>query len=56
MTTNQLQEILKAVWNRDMSADEAWRVIDQDRERPDDYSKEYWLPLSDDPTPPGEQK
>ena len=56
MTTEQLQKMLHAVWNREMSADEAWDLIDQDRERPDDYSKEYWLPLSDEATPPASEK
>jgi hypothetical protein len=56
MTTEQLQKMLQAVWNREMSADEAWDLIDQDRERPDDYSKEYWLPLSEEANPPDEQK
>ena len=45
MTEEKFIEILKDVWARELSVDEAWEIIDSDRERPDEYSKEYWLPL-----------
>jgi hypothetical protein len=46
MTTDELKDILRQVWYRELSADEAWDLIDNDRERPQEYSRDYWLPLT----------
>lgn len=46
MTSDKLYELLRQVWTRELSVDDAWEIIDLERERPDDYSKEYWLPIS----------
>jgi hypothetical protein len=48
MTVDQLRDILSRVWDREISADEAFDEIDGERERPFDYSKEFWLPLTED--------
>lgn len=45
MTEEQLKELLRDVWNQELSADDAWEIIDREREAPDVYSKEYWLPI-----------
>lgn len=49
MTTEDLQELLLKVWNREMSADDAWQKIDDERVSPyiiSSYEEtEYWLPL-----------
>lgn len=45
MTEEQLRELLQAVWNHELSVDEAWKIIDDERELPDMYSKEWWLPI-----------
>lgn len=46
MTEEQLKELLRDIWNRELSADEAWEIIDGEREAPSEYSKEYWLPIN----------
>ena len=47
MTVEQLQKLLNDLWHREISADEAWEMIDADREAPSEYSKEYWLPIKE---------
>ena len=48
MKTSELKEILDQLWHREITVDEAWGAIDQDRERPSEYDCDYWLPLVDD--------
>ena len=45
MTEEQLKELLRDVWHRELSAGDAWEIIDGEREAPSEYSKEYWLPI-----------
>lgn len=45
MTEEQLQKLLHDIWDHKLSVDEAWKIIDDEREMPDYYSKEYWLPI-----------
>ena len=45
MTSESLQELLIDVWCRVVSADEAWEIIDSNREAPSEHSNEYWLPI-----------
>lgn len=45
MTEEELKELLRDIWNRELSADEAWEIIEGEREAPSEYSKEYWLPI-----------
>lgn len=45
MTEEQLHKLLNDVWHREISADEAWEIIDGEREAPSEYSKEFWLPI-----------
>lgn len=44
MTTDELFELLQKVWARELSVDEAWELIDQEREMPI-TSSEFWLPI-----------
>lgn len=48
MTEQQIIELLNAVWHHELSVNEAWRIIDYEREAPSEYSKEYWLPIKND--------
>ena len=45
MKTDELFELLQKVWARELSVDEAWELIDSEREMPPD-STDYWLPLN----------
>lgn len=47
MTVTKLKKILDAVFDHEITPEEAWRLLDYDREAPNEYSKEYWLPLED---------
>lgn len=50
MQAEELRELLKEVWRREISADDAWLKIDAERERPSEHSlpNEYWLPIYGD--------
>jgi len=39
MTNEELQKILIDVWHREISADEAWELIDNNREMKQEYQK-----------------
>ena len=44
MKTDELFELLQKVWARELSVDEAWELIDSEREMPPE-STDYWLPI-----------
>ena len=48
MTEAEIKQLLLDVGDRRISVDEAWNVIDAEREMPNEYSKEFWLPIKAD--------
>lgn len=47
MTVTKLKRILESVFDHELNVEDAWELIDEDREAPNEYSKEYWIPLED---------
>ena len=47
MEAEELRELLRQVWRREVSADEAWEEIDGERKMPDGEGS-YWLPIYGD--------
>lgn len=47
MTVDKLKGILYGLFDHEIHPEEAWKLIDEDREASNEYSKEYWLPLED---------
>jgi hypothetical protein len=43
MTEDQLKELLRSLWYREISADEAFDLLELEMESPNEDSKEYWI-------------